>query len=97
MTNTSETIQSLLTAELAPVHLELYDDSQSHSGHAGSAEHGGGHFYATIVSDVFEGRTLIKRHQLVYAALGDLMKKEIHALSIKAFTPSEFNQKETQE
>ena len=96
MTETAETIKALLAEKFSPAHLELFDDSQSHAGHAG-ARAGGGHFYATIVSSVFEGKTLIKRHQLVYAALGDMMKKEIHALSIKAFTPCEFNQKETQE
>jgi acid stress-induced BolA-like protein IbaG/YrbA len=50
----------------------------------------GQHFYATIVSLEFAGKRLIQRHQLVYAALGDRMKAEIHALSIKAFTPEEF-------
>jgi acid stress-induced BolA-like protein IbaG/YrbA len=50
----------------------------------------GQHFYATIVSPEFTGKRLVQRHQLVYAALGDRMKAEIHALSIKAFTPEEF-------
>jgi acid stress-induced BolA-like protein IbaG/YrbA len=50
----------------------------------------GQHFYATVVSAEFEGKRLIQRHQLVYAALGDRMKAEVHALSIKAFTPAEF-------
>ena len=51
----------------------------------------GQHFTATIVSDAFEGKRLVQRHQLVYAALGDRMKQEIHALSFKALTPSEFS------
>jgi acid stress-induced BolA-like protein IbaG/YrbA len=50
----------------------------------------GQHFYATIVSPDFAGKRLIQRHQMVYEALGDRMKAEIHALSIKAFTPDEF-------
>ncbi|CAM3745011.1 BolA family protein [Polynucleobacter antarcticus] len=50
----------------------------------------GQHFFATIVSPDFEGKRLIQRHQLVYAAMGDRMKAEVHALSIKAFTPEEF-------
>ena len=50
----------------------------------------GQHFFATIVSDQFEGLRLVQRHQKVYAALGDRMKSEIHALSFKALTPAEF-------
>jgi acid stress-induced BolA-like protein IbaG/YrbA len=50
----------------------------------------GQHFYATIVSPDFAGKRLVQRHQMVYEALGDRMKAEIHALSIKAFTPDEF-------
>jgi acid stress-induced BolA-like protein IbaG/YrbA len=49
----------------------------------------GQHFEATIVSKQFEGKRLIARHQLVYAALGDRMKAEIHALSMKTLAPSE--------
>jgi BolA protein len=86
-----EKIQQALVEKLAPSHIDIYDDSASHAGHAGVRASGGGHFYATIVSSTFEGRTLIRRHQLVYEALGELMQTDIHALSIKAFTPSEFN------
>jgi acid stress-induced BolA-like protein IbaG/YrbA len=50
----------------------------------------GQHFYATIVSRAFEGQRLIGRHQLVYAALGERMKAEIHALSMKTHTPAEY-------
>jgi acid stress-induced BolA-like protein IbaG/YrbA len=50
----------------------------------------GQHFYATIVSSAFEGKRLIGRHQLVYAALGERMKAEVHALSMKTHTPSEY-------
>ena len=88
MTSRIEKIQQLLLEVLAPDKLELHDDSQSHAGHAGAG--GGGHFYATIVSSAFEGKTLLRRHQLVYEALGELMRTDIHALSIKAFTPEEF-------
>lgn len=91
MTTRVEKIKRLLEASLAPTRLELVDDSQSHAGHAGAMA-GGGHFYLTIVSAAFEGKTLVKRHQLVYGALGDMMRSDIHALSIKAFTPSEFEQ-----
>lgn len=50
----------------------------------------GSHFDAVIVSASFEGKRLIARHQLVYAALGDRMKAEIHALSMRTLTPEEF-------
>lgn len=50
----------------------------------------GAHFEAVIVSPTFDGKRLIARHQLVYAALGDRMRQEIHALSMKTLTPDEF-------
>ena len=52
----------------------------------------GSHFDAVIVSAAFEGKRLIQRHQLVYAALGDRMKAEIHALSMRTLTPDEYRQ-----
>ncbi|MBU3599928.1 BolA/IbaG family iron-sulfur metabolism protein [Polynucleobacter sp. 30F-ANTBAC] len=54
-----------------------------------TVEGDGQHFFATIVSDEFAGLRLVQRHQKVYAALGDRMKAEIHALSFKALTPAE--------
>ena len=87
-----EKIQQLLGVAFTPVKLEIIDDSQSHAGHAGARQSGGGHFYATIVSNAFEGKNLVQRHQLVYEALTDMMRTEIHALSIKAYTPHEFEQ-----
>lgn len=53
----------------------------------------GQHFYATIVSDVFTNQSLIARHKLVYAALGERMKIEIHALSMNTYTPIEWEQR----
>ena len=50
----------------------------------------GAHFEAVVVSPAFVGASRVKRHQLVYAALGDRMKEEIHALSMKTFTPEEW-------
>ena len=97
MTSRAEKIRSLLQAALIPERLEIFDDSSSHAGHAGAVESGGGHFYATIVSSAFEGKTPVQRHQLVYGALGDLMRTDIHALSIKAFSPFEFKQQENQD
>ena len=54
-----------------------------------AVEGDGHHFEATIIASEFEGKSRIQRHQLVYAALGDKMKAEVHALSMKTLTPSE--------
>lgn len=76
-------------AGLAPTALEIEDESAQHAGHAG-AKSGGGHYRMTIVSPQFAGLNSVARHRVVYQALGDLMGKRIHALSINAFTPEEF-------
>ena len=76
-------------AVLEPVTLELHDESAEHAGHAGAAS-GGGHWQLTIVSDAFRGMSPVARHRMVYEALGDLMKRDIHALKIEAFAPEQF-------
>ena len=83
-----EMIRRRLNDALAPRSVEIEDDSHKHAGHAG-ARGGGGHFNVRIVSEAFAGKSPIQRHRLVYDALGDAMQSEIHALSIKAFTPDE--------
>ena len=80
---------TLALANLKPSHLTIQDDSDLHAGHAGNT--GGGHYTITIVSDTFKDLSLIKRHRLVYDAIGILMKTDIHALSIHAKTQAEFN------
>ncbi len=85
--STEGRMRELLTV-LAPESLDIADDSAAHAGHQG-ARSGGGHFVITIVSPRFQGQDRVARHRLVYAALGNLMRKEIHALSIRAFTPDE--------
>jgi len=77
-----------LEQALVPENLEIIDDSAQHVGHAG-AQGGGGHYTVTIVSLAFNGRTAVERHRLVYQALGDLMGRDIHALSINAYAPNE--------
>jgi acid stress-induced BolA-like protein IbaG/YrbA len=76
MLPTPEDVKQYIAAGLACEHLAVEGDGQ--------------HFYATIVSDAFDGKRPIQRHQLVYAALGDRMKAEIHALSMKTLTPDEW-------
>ncbi len=82
-------IEQQLRAALAPQRLEIVDDSAKHAGHAGARESGGGHYNVTIVSAAFAGKNLIERHRLVYGALGELMHKDIHALSLQALSPDE--------
>lgn len=78
-----------LEARLAPSHLHVQDDSAQHAGHAGAAQHGGGHYTVSLVSAEFDGKSTLQRHQMVYQALGSLMQTDIHALIIRASTPSE--------
>ncbi|HVA80834.1 MAG TPA: BolA/IbaG family iron-sulfur metabolism protein [Candidatus Binataceae bacterium] len=54
---------------------------------------GGDHFEATVISEVFEGKGLVQRHQVVYAALGDAMRVRVHALALKTMTPAESDQR----
>jgi len=76
-------------AALDPLSLELRDESAQHAGHAGSRPSGGTHWRLAIVSGAFRGQTAVARHRMVYEALGDLMKRDIHALKIEASTPEQ--------
>jgi BolA protein len=73
---------------LEPESLVLEDESAQHKGHAGAAG-GGGHYRLTIVSPKFRTLSTLARHRLVYETLGELMQRDIHALSITALTPEE--------
>ena len=73
---TPESIQSGIQAGLACEHVEVIGDGQ--------------HFQAVVVSPQFAGKSRIQRHQLVYAALGERMREEIHALSMRTLTPAEW-------
>ena len=85
--NTVELIRLKLAA-LDPEKVEILDESARHAGHEG-AKSGGGHYFLTIISSRFSGQSVMARHRLVYAALGEMMRKDIHALSVKAYTPEE--------
>lgn len=69
-------VQRYIAAGMACEHLEVEGD--------------GRHFFATIVSSAFEGLPRVRRHQKVYEVLGDRMRAEIHALSMKTLTPQEW-------
>ncbi len=73
---TSESIQNNIAQNMATEHLTVVGDGQ--------------HFEAVVVSEAFEGKSRVQRHQLVYQTLGDRMREEIHALSMKTFTPQEW-------
>ena len=75
-------------AALDPGEIELVDESHKHVGHAGARD-GRGHYALRIVSEAFRGAPPIARHRKVYAALGELMQTDIHALSIVALAPGE--------
>lgn len=84
---TANIIRQKLEDALKPELIEIIDHSAAHAGHAGNK--GGGHYNVTIVSEQFEGKSLVQRHQLIYKIMGDMMKDEIHALGINALTPTE--------
>ncbi len=71
---------------LEPESVQLVDEDHLHVGHGAD----GAHWQLTIVSEAFRGRSPLARHRMVYEALGDLMKREIHALKIEAFAPEQF-------
>lgn len=88
--NNSERIERMrerISAALTPDHLDIEDESHLHAGHVGAKE-GKGHFRVTIVSRAFADTPPLKRHKLVFEAVGDLMETDIHALSIDARPPS---------
>ncbi|MBK7649114.1 MAG: BolA family transcriptional regulator [Betaproteobacteria bacterium] len=85
----SETIELLRQrlALLQPETVVIVDDSHRHAGHAGARD--GGHYQLQIVAQAFAGKSTIARHRMIYDAAGDLMRGQIHALSIRAEVPGE--------
>ena len=73
---TADSVKQGIQAGLACEHVEVSGDGQ--------------HFQALVVSGEFAGRSRVQRHQLVYAALGERMREEIHALSMRTLTPAEW-------
>lgn len=81
-------IRQRLEQRLQPESLDIVDESHLHRGHPGARD-GRGHFRVRIVSDVFAGLPRLARHRRVYAAVGDLMETDIHALNIEAISSNE--------
>jgi BolA protein len=75
---------------LSPSRNELVDDSEAHRGHGGYNPAGESHFSLTIESPAFAGKSRVERQRIVYAALGDLMKERVHALTIRASAPGDY-------
>ena len=73
-------------AVLEPISLDILDESHKHAGHAGARD-GGGHYVVNIVSAQFAGKNTVARHRMIYLALAEMMKSEIHALTIQAQAP----------
>ncbi len=84
---TAQAIADALRAQLAPLDLEVEDDSHLHAGHAGARE--GRHFSVRVVSAAFAGQGRLARHRLVYDAMRRLIPQGIHALAIVARAPGE--------
>lgn len=89
MGEVKDEIERRLAADLSPERLYVRDDSDQHVGHAGHRPEGETHFFVEVVSRRFSGQSRVARQRLVYAALGDLMRQRVHALSIRAVTPDE--------
>jgi BolA family transcriptional regulator, general stress-responsive regulator len=88
MSERIERMRGRLIGNLSPSELVIEDESHKHVGHAGARD-GRGHFRVCIVAAAFSGQPLLARHRRIYAALGDLMQTDIHALAIDARTPEE--------
>jgi len=84
---TAGELRAALEQALAPLSIDVTDDSAHHAGHAGARE--GGHYRVALVASVFAGRSQLERHRMVYSAVAPLMGHGIHALSIVAHAPSE--------
>jgi len=85
--NRVERIRTRLEQVFSPNELEVFDESHLHEGHVG-AKDGKGHYRVYIVSDQFVRIRPLERHRMVFKALGEMMEKDIHALSVVAQPPS---------
>lgn len=82
-------IDSKLREAFAPDELEIVDESHKHRGHAGARPEGESHFHVRIVAAAFAGKPRVERQRMVYAALADELRTDIHALSMETRAPGE--------
>ena len=87
-------IKRILQEKIGATIVEIEDRSDLHKHHQGrmDAPVGSGHYDATVVAASFAGKTMMQQHRMVYAALADQMQTNIHALSLKTYTPEQWQQ-----
>lgn len=88
MSDRVDRIRQRLTSALEPEALEIEDESHLHAGHAGARD-GRGHYRVFVVAAAFGGLGRLQRHRLVFGALEEMMRTDIHALTIQAYDPTE--------
>lgn len=89
---TAHEMETLLRERFNPEIIQIQDESRRHANHAGAKHTGGGHYRLVLVSNQFDGKTLLERHRLVYEALEPL-KAQVHALAMNVMTPQEWKTK----
>ena len=85
----ADSMRNKLHEALAPVRLDIVDDSARHAGHAGAGQGGESHFNVTIECAAFTGVGRLQRQRMVYGALAEELAGPVHALSVKALAPGE--------
>lgn len=85
----ADEIRSKLAEGLAPLQLDIVDESHLHAGHSGAPEGGESHFRVAVVSTAFEGVSRVQRQRMVYELLADELRGPVHALSLTTSTPAE--------
>jgi BolA protein len=91
----ADTIRQKLTRQLAPIRLDIVDESHRHAGHAGARPEGETHFAVTIVSAAFAGHSRVARQRLIYQTLAEELATRVHALSLTTLTPDEATRSNT--
>jgi BolA protein len=86
----AKAITDTLNEAFDPETLGVEDEGHLHEGHEGARD-GRGHFRVLIISNAFDGKSLLERHRMVYKALGEMMRLDIHALAIDAWAPDELD------
>lgn len=81
-------LQTRLETVFSPQYIAIEDESARHAGHSGHG--GGGHYQVVLVASAFAGKSLLERHRMIYEAVDEVIGNEVHALSIKAHTPQEY-------
>ena len=89
-------IDQRLREHLDAIHVEVIDDSVLHADHLG-AQGGGGHFRVVVVSPRFEGASRVAAQRMVYAALGELLEQDIHAVQMQTLTPEAWQRRQNRE